>query len=283
MFAISSVLLLIVVFLCHGLPTNRECAPDTIDFATKVDKSSVVVYGKAMAKIMNEGSDSTFHVFFQVDCVLKGPATLRQINITNVGKIKISSKKEKSYQGERPLGRAEGKQYCQEFPVGRGYSIAFLEPILSDKTDHKTFTPADFAEILDEGNSTSQLLARTCNLHRLVPRQSLASVTEVCPAVGTDPICLQVVNTTAIVTTKLLINSTMVIVSDATTNISNETLLITNDKKPLSHPIHTPQQEIDAIRGKSGTIQVYADKQNGAHSITFSILLMIMAIFFCSN
>jgi hypothetical protein len=264
MFAISSVLLLIVVSLCHGLPTNRECAPDTIDFATKVDKSSVVVYGKAMAKIMNEGSDSTFHVFFQVDCVLKGPATLRQINITNVG-------------------RAEGKQYCQEFPVGRGYSIAFLEPILSDKTDHKTFTPADFAEILDEGNSTSQLLARTCNLHRLVPRQSLASVTEVCPAVGTDPICLQVVNTTAIVTTKLLINSTMVIVSDATTNISNETLLITNDKKPLSHPIHTPQQEIDAIRGKSGTIQVYADKQNGAHSITFSILLMIMAIFFCSN
>ncbi len=89
MFTISSVFLLIIVSLSHGQPTNRQCAPDTIDFATKVGKSSVVVYGKAMAKIMNEGSDSIFHVFFQVDCVLKGPATLRQINITNAGKIKF--------------------------------------------------------------------------------------------------------------------------------------------------------------------------------------------------
>jgi len=264
MFAISSVLLLIVVSICHGQATNRQCAPDTIDFATKVDKSSIVVYGKAMAKIMNEGSDETFHVFYQVDCVLKGPATLRQINITNAG-------------------RTEGKQYCQEFSVGRGYSIAFLEPIPSDKNDHKTFTPADFVEILDEGNSTSQLLARTCNLHRLVPRQSLASVTEVCPAVGTDPICLQVVNTTAIITTNLLINTTTTILSDVTKNISNKTTHISDDKGRLTHPIHTPQQEIDAIKGKSGTIQVDVDKQNGAQSMTFSIILMIMAMLFCSN
>jgi len=264
MFAISSVLLLIVVSICHGQATNRQCAPDTIDFATKVDKSSIVVYGKAMAKIMNEGSDETFHVFYQVDCVLKGPATLRQINITNAG-------------------RKEGKQYCQEFSVGRGYSIAFLEPIPSDKDDHKTFTPADFVEILDEGNSTNQLLARACNLHRLVPRHSLASVAEVCPAVGTDPICLQVINTTAIVTTNILINTTTAILSDETKNISNKTVLILDDKGRLSHPIHTPQQEIDAIRGKSGSIQVDVDKQNGAQSITFSIILMIMAILFCSN
>ena len=89
MFAISSIFLLIVVSFCHGIPANdRHCTPDTIDFATKVEKSSVVVYGKAMAKIMNEGSESVFHVFFQVDCILKGPATLRQINITNAGKIK---------------------------------------------------------------------------------------------------------------------------------------------------------------------------------------------------
>ncbi len=89
MFAISSVFLLIIVSICHGQQTSRQCTPDTVDFATKVDKSSVVVYGKPMAKIMNEGSDSAFHVFFQVDCVLKGPATLRQINITNAGKMKV--------------------------------------------------------------------------------------------------------------------------------------------------------------------------------------------------
>jgi hypothetical protein len=93
MFSISSVLLLIVVSLCHGQLTKRQCAPDTVDFTTKVDKSSVVVYGKPMAKTMNEGSDSVFHVFFQADCVLKGPATLRQINITNAGKIEFSFKK----------------------------------------------------------------------------------------------------------------------------------------------------------------------------------------------
>jgi len=265
MFAISSVLLLIVVSLCHGKPTDRQCTPDTIDFATKVEKSSVVVHGKAMAKIMNEGSDSTFHVFFQVDCILKGPATLRQINITNAGRV-------------------EGKQYCQEFPVGRGYLIVFLEPISSNKSDHKTFIPADFVEVHDEGNSTSQLLARACSLHRLVPRHSLASVAEVCPAVGTDPICQQVVNTTVIMATKLLINATNVILSDVTTNISNKTLIIPGDKGHLTHPIHTPQQEIETIRSKSGINQVDVDKkQNGAKSMTFNILLMIMAIFFCSN
>jgi len=179
----------------------------------------------------------------------------------------------------------EGKQYCQEFPVGRGYSIAFLEPISSNQTDHKTFTPADFTEILDEGNSTSQLLARTCNLHRLVPRQSLASVADVCPAVGTHPICLEMFNTTGIMTTELFINSTDVILSDVTTNISNKTLFISNDKENLTHPIHTAQQgkEIDAIKGKSGAIQVDVDHPNGAKPITFSILLMIMAIFFCSS
>ncbi len=72
MLAVSSVFLLIIVSFCYGEPTNdRTCLPDTIDFATKVDKSSVVVYGKAMAKILNDKTDSTFHIFFQVDCILK--------------------------------------------------------------------------------------------------------------------------------------------------------------------------------------------------------------------
>ncbi len=180
-------------------------------------------------------------------------------------------------------GRVEGKHYCQEFSVGRGYSIAFLEPNAVNKTDHKTFTPADFVEILDDGNSTSQLLARTCNLHRLVPRQSLASVAEVCPAVSTDPICLQVANATVIIPTNLLINSTKIILTDVEVNVSNKTIQITDEKGVLSQPIHTPQQEIDAIRSKSGTIQVDVDTHNDAQSITFSILLMIMAIYFCSN
>lgn len=266
MFTVSSLFLLIIVCVCYGKSTmDRRCTPDTIDFATKVEKSSVVVYGKAMAKIMNEGSDSIFHVFFQVDCILKGPATLRQINITNAGRV-------------------EGKQYCQEFPVGRGYSIAFLEPAASiDKPDHKTFIPADFVEILEERDSTSQLLARTCNLHRLVPLQSLASVTEVCPAVGTDPICHPVITTTTVSTTNLLINTTNIISSTITTETLNKTFVSSDDKGHLSHPIHTPQQEIDAIRGKSGINQVDVDKQNGANSITYSILLIILAIFFCSN
>jgi len=262
MFAISSIFLLTVVSFCHGIPTtDRHCAPDTIDFATKVEKSSVVVYGKAMAKIMNDGSDSVFHVFFQVDCILKGPATLRQVNITNAGRV-------------------EGKQYCQDFPVGRGYSIAFLEPISANKTNHKTFIPADFAEIRDEGNATSQLLARTCTLHRLVPRQSLASVSDVCPAVGTDPVCRQIPDTT--ITTNL-IDTTNSVLSDSTTILSKKNLINSADNNHLTQPIHTPQQELDAIRGKSGIEQVDVDKKNDGKSITFSILLMIMALFFCSN
>lgn len=266
MFAHLSCFLFVIVSLSSGqLMTNdRQCRADTNDFATKVEKSSVVVYGKAMAKIMDEGSDSIFHVFYQVDCILKGPATLRQINITNAGRV-------------------PDKQYCQVFPVGRGYSIAFLEPNTANKTDHKTFTPADFVEIVDEGNSINQLLARTCNLHRLVPRQSLASVSDVCPAVSTDPACLQVANATATVPTNLLVNITEVMLFDTKMNVSNKTIQITDEKGILSQPIHTPQQEIDAIRGKSGAVQVDADKHNGAQSITFSILLMIMAFYFCSN
>jgi len=264
MFAFSNVLLLVIVSLCYGQLTKQQCEPDTVDFATKVEKSSIVVYGKAMSKVMYEGSDSVFHVYYQVDCVLKGPATARQINITYAGHV-------------------EGKKYCQELPAGRGYSIAFLEPNPVNKSDHKTFTPTDFMEIHNEGNSLNELLARTCNLHRLVPRQSLADVATVCPVVGTDPSCLQAANSTVIITTNLLNNSTNIILSDASTNVSNKTTLMTDNKGLLAQPIHTPQQEIESIRGKSGTIQVDVDKQNGAKSTTFSILLMIMAIIFCCN
>jgi hypothetical protein len=56
-----------------------------------------------------------------------------------------------------------------------------------------------------------------------------------------------------------------------------------HDKGYLTHPIHSAQQEIDAIRSKSATHQVDADKENSGKSITFNILLMIVAMFFCSN
>jgi len=263
MYTITSVFLLIVLSVCHGISTtDRQCTPDTIDFATKVQNSSIVVYGKPMAKILNEGTDAIFHVFFQVDCILKGPATLRQINITNAGRVKDN-------------------KYCQEFSVGRGYSIAFLEPISPNSTDHKTFIPADFVEITEEGNSTHDLLARTCTLHRLVPLQSLASVTEICPAVATDPICLGIQNTTTINQTTLLLNTTTNLnLSNSTTNT---TLLIPGDQGHFAHAIRTPQQELEAIRGKSGASPVDVDKRNGSETITFSILLMIISIFFCSN
>jgi len=263
MYTITSVFLLIVLSVCNGIPTtDRQRTPDTVDFATKVQNSSVVVYGKSMAKILNEGNDATFDILFQVDCILKGPATVRTINITNAGRVK-------------------DKKYCQEFPVGRGYSIAFLEPISPNNTDHQTFIPADFVEIADEGNSTNELLARTCTLHRLVPLQSIASVTEICPAVATDPICRGIQNTTTITTinqTIILLNATTnVILPNATTNT---TLLIPGDQ---GHLIRPAQQELDIIRPKSGAGPVDVDKHNGSETITFSILLMIISIFFCSN
>ncbi|UJR30466.1 hypothetical protein I4U23_017999 [Adineta vaga] len=257
-------LFVIVSFSSSQLLTNdRQCLPDTTDFATKVEKSSVVVYGKAMAKIMNDGSDSIFHVFYQVDCILKGPATLRQINITNAGRV-------------------QGKQYCQEFPVGRGYSIAFLEPISSDKPDYKTFFPADFAEIREDGNSTSQLLARTCNLHRIVPRQSLASVTDVCPDVGTHPICHEITNTT-LPTIVNQVNLTTIILADIKSNSSNTTIIVPGNHEHSNQAIYTPEQEIEMIRSKSGVHQVDTDEKNSAKTTTFGIYVMIIALIFAWN
>lgn len=90
MFAFSTILLLLIGSLCYGESSKQTCAPDTVDFATKVDKSPIVVFGKAMSKEFYEGSESVFHVFYQVDCVLKGPATLRRINITNAGRMHVS-------------------------------------------------------------------------------------------------------------------------------------------------------------------------------------------------
>jgi len=253
--AASTILLLVVVCLCHGKTTQRKCRNDDVDFAAKVDQSSVVVYGKTMAKMMDDVNDTTFHIFFQVDCILKGPAIARKINITVVGK-------------------KEGKHYCHEFDVGRGYSIAFLERDPAHENDTKSFVPADFVEILDEGNSTSELLARTCNLHRLVPLQSVATVTEICPAVATDAHCLDGNMTTSFKTQSELEKTSKNL------ELTTTKVLVAADKSHLTHPINTPQQELDAIRPKSTSVDVAdVEQRNVANSITTS-LLILMAIFF---
>ncbi len=79
-----------------------------------------------------------------------------------------------------------------------------------------------------------------------------------------------------------LVNITHILLSNLTTNTSSPISLIPDDKDRLTQPIHTAQQEIDAIRSKSGATQVDVDKESGAKSITFSILLMIIAMFFSS-
>jgi hypothetical protein len=89
----GTIFLLFVLCICNGGTTFYEnCANDTIDFATKVENSSFVVYGKSIGKTLDDGSDSTFHVQFQVFCILKGPVIERQINITQAGKIKFPIK-----------------------------------------------------------------------------------------------------------------------------------------------------------------------------------------------
>lgn len=92
MIAISTIFLLVVLSTCNGRATffdEYECPKDTIDFTTKVENSSFVVFGKSKGKTLAEGSDSVFHVNFQVDCIFKGPAIPSVINITQAGRNKI--------------------------------------------------------------------------------------------------------------------------------------------------------------------------------------------------
>ena len=85
--AVGTFYLLCAFFVCQVQSTsNRTCWNDTVDFATKIERSSTVVYGKTIGKILDDNMDGTFRVMFQVDCIFKGPATARQINITRAGK-----------------------------------------------------------------------------------------------------------------------------------------------------------------------------------------------------
>ena len=87
MIAISTIFALFVFSTCHGrMLFFEQCANDTIDFATKVENSSFVVFGMSKQKTLADGSDSMFHVNFQVDCIFKGPAMPKMINITQAGR-----------------------------------------------------------------------------------------------------------------------------------------------------------------------------------------------------
>lgn len=92
MIAIGTIFALFVLSTCHGrMLAFEQCANDTIDFASKVENSSFVVFGMSKQKTLADGSDSMFHVNFQVDCIFKGPPIPRMINITQAGKPKILS------------------------------------------------------------------------------------------------------------------------------------------------------------------------------------------------
>lgn len=167
------------------------------------------------------------------------------------------------------VGHVAGKKYCQEFPVGRGYAIAFLEPSPMNTTDLKTFVPADFVEIVDDGSNVQSLLARTCSLHRLVPMHSSALVTEICPAVATDPQCQ---------TTNIEQTSTTSLTTEAPLATTNGVVVLSVKDGHLSKPIPNPQQEIEAIRGKSGLSQVNVDQPSAGQSVTVSLFGLFMAL-----
>jgi hypothetical protein len=88
---IAIFLLLFVLSVCNGgIIFHDKCPHDTINFTTKVQNSSFVVLGKSMGKTLDPQSDTMFYVAFQVDCIFKGSAIPRHINITNAGKIELT-------------------------------------------------------------------------------------------------------------------------------------------------------------------------------------------------
>lgn len=90
---ISVIFLLIALSICNGKSMlKRKCIEDTIDFASKVENSSFVVYGRAMKKEVNQNNRLIFRVEFEIDCILKGAVIPRYINIIEAGKIKLSNR-----------------------------------------------------------------------------------------------------------------------------------------------------------------------------------------------
>lgn len=93
-----------------------------------------------------------------------------------------------------------------------------------------------------EENSTNELLVNTCHLHHWLPLGSIASITDVCPAVSTNPECIH-------------------------------TTMMTEITSMGSH------HGMNHIRSKSGSIQVDVDTNSGVKLTNMSILLILMMIF----
>lgn len=88
MSAFNTICLLIVLFVLNGKSIlGRKCPKDSVDFATKVENSSIVVYGQAEGKDYNISNPSIFNVKFRVDCILKGPPMPKYIMISQAGEI----------------------------------------------------------------------------------------------------------------------------------------------------------------------------------------------------
>lgn len=228
MFAVRSILFVVLLFNCQKIVIGiDDCPADNIDFATKVANSSIVVYGKSVGKTLYDENDSLFYITYVVDCILKGPVVSRQINITQAGQIK-------------------GRTYCQDYPVGRGYSIAFLEPNPENITDTKTFIPADFAEVPFVRNVTNEILVNTCHLQRILPFESTDSITDVCPIVSTSAECIALQSTT--------ITNAIVVPGGA-------------------------QIGVDNIKSKSGTAQVH-DENKGVDMKSINLALLFITVVF---
>jgi len=93
MIVISTIFLLFVLSISNARTTfNQNCPNDSINFETKIENSSFVIYGKSTGKTLYPGNDSMFYITFQVECIFKGPIIPREINITQAGKIEFSIK-----------------------------------------------------------------------------------------------------------------------------------------------------------------------------------------------
>ena len=145
-------------------------------------------------------------------------------------------------------GYVEGKRYCQDFPVARGYAIAFLERYPLNINATNVFIPADFVEVPYFGNATNELLMNTCGLQQMLPLNSSAMISDACPAVSTSPSCIPIVSTTS--------------AADSYHTVISGGL----------------QPDMENIRSKSGTIQVEVDTKNGVSPMKMNILLVFITM-----
>ncbi len=85
-----AIIFLVVLSVCNGgITFHEKCPHDNVNFTTKVQNSSFVVLGKTHGKLLDPQSDTMFSVSFQIECIFKGPAIPKYINISNAGKIEV--------------------------------------------------------------------------------------------------------------------------------------------------------------------------------------------------